>query len=205
MSTETAHTEYDLVEEAPKQRGFMDHTTRTSSAHANHASRLNAAHPSAAATLGGACLLVLRLALAFVFLYSGIAKLLDPQEFLFAVKAFKMLPTEPDFLITTTTYTVPIAEVLCGVLLVIGLWTRGAALLLGVMLVGFTIGIFSVLLRGLSIDCGCFGQWLPAEITWFSPLRNLIIFAPALILTIWGGGLFAADGRRWSLSRSRLA
>ncbi len=201
MSTDTAHTEYELVEEARPPRKFMDHSTTTSSAHANRRHAPAAEHPSALATLGATLLLILRLALALAFLYSGMAKLLDPQEFLFSVKAFKMLPTEPDFLITAVTYIVPIAEVLCGVLLVIGLWTRAAALLLGLLLIGFTIGIFSVLLRGLSIDCGCFGQWLPAEVTWFSPLRNLAFFLPALLLLIFGGGLFAADGRRWSLGK----
>lgn len=204
MSTDAVHTEYELVEEPQqklrKPRQFMDHSTTTSSAHAKQRrSAIAAQHPSTAATFGGTILLVLRLALALAFFYSGFAKLLDPQELLFAVKAFKILPTQPDLLITTATYTVPIAEVLCAVLLVIGLWSRAAGFLLSLMIVVFTAAIFSVLMRGLSIDCGCFGQWLPAEVTWLTPLRNLAFFIPALLIAIFGGGLFAADNRRCSL------
>jgi uncharacterized membrane protein YphA (DoxX/SURF4 family) len=202
VSTDAVQTEYELADEPqqqPKQRQFMDHSTASSSAHADYRrSTIAADHPSVAATVGGAVLLIVRLALALAFFYSGFAKLLDPQELLFAVKAFKILPTQPDLLITTATYTVPIAEVLCAVLLVIGLWSRAAGFLLALMIVVFTAAIVSVLLRGLSIDCGCFGQWLPSEVTWLTPLRNLAFFVPAALIAIFGGGLFAADNRRCS-------
>ena len=153
------------------------------------------APPGAWRILGRLILLILRLGLVAAFLYSSIAKLLDPQEFLFAVKAFEILPVQPDFLINFVTYTVPITELICGILLLFGFWSRAAGLMLSILLVVFTAAIFSVLARGLSIDCGCFGKWMPAHVTWLTPLRNLALFIPALLITIFGGGLLALDNR----------
>ena len=39
----------------------------------------------------------------------------------------------------------------------LGLLTRGAAVVSGLLFVAFIIGIASVWARGISIDCGCFG------------------------------------------------
>ena len=44
-----------------------------------------------------------------------------------------------------------------GVCLVLGLLTRGAAFVSGLLFVAFIIGIASVWARGITIDCGCFG------------------------------------------------
>ena len=44
-----------------------------------------------------------------------------------------------------------------GACLVLGLLTRGAAFVSGLLFVVFIIGIASVWARGIKIDCGCFG------------------------------------------------
>ena len=51
----------------------------------------------------------------------------------------------------------PILEVTIGTMLVLGLLTRGAAVVSALLFVAFIIGIASVWARGMSIDCGCFG------------------------------------------------
>ena len=51
----------------------------------------------------------------------------------------------------------PVLEVVVGAMLVLGLLTRGAAVLSSILFVGFIVGIASVWARGLTIDCGCFG------------------------------------------------
>ena len=55
-------------------------------------------------------------------------------------------------------YALPVLEVAVGLLLVLGLFTRGSAVVGGVLMVVFIIGIGSAWARGLSIDCGCFGD-----------------------------------------------
>jgi uncharacterized membrane protein YphA (DoxX/SURF4 family) len=53
--------------------------------------------------------------------------------------------------------TLPYLEVSLGVLLVLGFATRLAAALSAALLLVFIGGVISAAVRGLSIDCGCFG------------------------------------------------
>src|SRR5690606_41342203 len=52
----------------------------------------------------------------------------------------------------------PVGEVALGVLLVLALGTRLAAVMSGLMLIGFPIAIVSAWIRGLRIDCGCLSR-----------------------------------------------
>ena len=46
---------------------------------------------------------------------------------------------------------------LLAILLLLGLFTRLAALASGLLMTAFIVGIASVWIRGYTIDCGCFG------------------------------------------------
>ncbi len=99
--------------------------------------------------------LVARLALGGVMLVAGLLKVTKPEVSARAVQAYQLLPFD---LATYVGYGLPILEVVLGALLVLGLFTRTAAAVSGVLLVAFIIGIASAWARGLSIDCGCFGE-----------------------------------------------
>ena len=97
---------------------------------------------------------VLRLALAGIWLWTGIAKLVQPGGAREAIVAYRVFPTwSLDFL----GYALPAVEILLGALLLIGMFTRWAALATAVLMISFMIGIASVWIRGYSIDCGCTG------------------------------------------------
>ena len=98
--------------------------------------------------------LVARFALAAVFLISGGLKAADPRQTVVSVRAYDLFP---ESLVTLIAATLPYLEIALGLLLVVGLATRLAALLGAVMLVLFIAGVISAAVRGLSIDCGCFG------------------------------------------------
>jgi uncharacterized membrane protein YphA (DoxX/SURF4 family) len=51
----------------------------------------------------------------------------------------------------------PVLEVVIGLALIVGLLTRGAAVVSALLFVLFIIGIASVWTRGIEIECGCFG------------------------------------------------
>jgi hypothetical protein len=53
--------------------------------------------------------------------------------------------------------TLPYAEIYTGLLLCSGRWVRSAALLSVLMYSMFCVALLTAALRGLSIDCGCFG------------------------------------------------
>ena len=99
--------------------------------------------------------LLARLALGGVLVVAGLLKVAQPETSARAVRAYQLLPFD---LAGYVGYALPALEIAVGVLLVLGLFTRGSAIVGGVLMVAFTIGIASAWARGLSIDCGCFGH-----------------------------------------------
>src|SRR5687768_12512522 len=98
--------------------------------------------------------LAARLVVGTVWVVAGLLKLPDPAENVRAVRAYQLLP---EAVVPAVGYALPILELLLGICLVLGLLTRLNAVLSGVLLVGFIIGIASAWARGLEIECGCFG------------------------------------------------
>jgi len=98
--------------------------------------------------------LVARLGLAAVWLLSGFEKASDPRETIVAVRSYELLP---ESLVSTVAAMLPYLEISLGVLLVLGFATRLAAVLSAALLLVFIGGVISAAVRGLSIDCGCFG------------------------------------------------
>lgn len=149
--------------------------------------------------LGRLLLLVCRLAVAALFLFAAYQKLFapesGPQKFAMSINSFKILP---EHLVLLATGVIPWIEVLCGLLLIAGLWTRAAATLLSVMLIAFTIAVASVLLRNMSLTCGCFGKFsllCPHDkMTWCKVGENALILLPTLLVAVFGGGFLALDG-----------
>lgn len=98
--------------------------------------------------------LLARLVLGGVLLVAGALKVTSPEQSALAVRAYQLLPY--DFA-GYVGYALPIVEILTGVLLLLGLMTRPAAVVGALLMLAFVIGIASAWARGLSIDCGCFG------------------------------------------------
>lgn len=95
-----------------------------------------------------------RLATGGVWLVAGAVKLPDPYESLSAVRAYEILP---EAVVPLVGHTLPIVEVAVGLLLILGLLTRFGAVASAVLFAIFVAGIASVWMRGIEIDCGCFG------------------------------------------------
>ncbi|HOA57876.1 MAG TPA: DoxX family membrane protein [Dermatophilaceae bacterium] len=97
---------------------------------------------------------LLRLVLGGVILVAGALKVTNLGQSALAVRAYQLLPYD---LAGYVGYALPIIEIVIGLLLVLGLFTRMSALLGTLLMLAFVIGIASAWARGLSIDCGCFG------------------------------------------------
>ena len=98
--------------------------------------------------------LVARLVLGAVLLAAGGLKAFKPSEAASAVAAYKILPTNIAHILG---YALPWLEIAVGVLLIIGLSARFAAVVASIVMMVFVAAIISVWARGLLIDCGCFG------------------------------------------------
>ena len=101
--------------------------------------------------------LVLRVALGSVFIVSGFEKLMSPaQNFAAVIEKFEIIqgPTA-----SALAFTMPWAELLGGILFVLGLWTTASLSALWLMNTLFLGVLASALARKLPLDqCGCFGK-----------------------------------------------
>jgi len=126
---------------------------------------------------------VARLGLGGFVLAAGLAKVGDLPASVRAVRAYELLPESLAVLVGNT---LPLVEIILGVLLILGLFTRWAAAAAGLLLVVFVLGIASAWARGLSIDCGCFGGGgaIDPEDTRYLEeiLRDLALLAVAVFL-----------------------
>jgi uncharacterized membrane protein YphA (DoxX/SURF4 family) len=95
-----------------------------------------------------------RLVLAGVLIVAGALKIGTPALSVQAVHAYQLLP---DSFAKGLGYGLPVLEIVLGLLLVVGLLTRPVAVVAGLLMAAFIIGISSAWARGLRIDCGCFG------------------------------------------------
>jgi hypothetical protein len=71
---------------------------------------------------------------------------------------------------------------LSGLCLFLKSLERGALVLITLLLTVFTLALASALVRGLSIDCGCFGHTFISTGTVVPILRNLLLLSFAAFL-----------------------
>ncbi len=123
--------------------------------------------------------LLARIALAAVFLYAGVSKLLDPAAFAVSIENYRLLPCAPS---GWAALYLPWLETGCALGLFLPGLRLGAAALLAALCTGFCGFITSALVRGLDISCGCFGGAAEAR----SDLRlSLLRAALLLAVCVW--------------------
>ena len=98
--------------------------------------------------------LVFRLVLGGVLLIAGLLKYQHLDKSQMAVRAYELLPIA---LANFLGIVLPFLEIAVGILLIIGAAVRVSAIISGLLMFAFSIGIAQAWARGLSIDCGCFG------------------------------------------------
>ena len=114
--------------------------------------------------------LALRLYIGGLFIYASMYKITYPAEFAETIASYEMLPY---WSVNFIAVILPWVELICGILLVIGIRARTATVVIGSMLMLFTIGILVNLIRGAPISCGCF-HTIEDKISWWTALRDTI-------------------------------
>ncbi|HEX7358268.1 MAG TPA: MauE/DoxX family redox-associated membrane protein [Ignavibacteriaceae bacterium] len=129
-------------------------------------------------------LLSLRLVIGFIFIYAGAEKIADPESFAISISNYRLLPA---ITLNFLAVTLPWIELVSGVLLVFGVSVKENSAIIFSMLLVFTIGIVISLLRGLSIDCGCFGKG--TQIGLLKLGENLLMLVGLFLLIVFGSDL----------------
>lgn len=155
--------------------------------------------------------LLLRFALGGLFLFSAWQKLkpgnppepAGSQTFALSVKAFEILP---DSVIPYMASGIAWTELLCAIAIILGLYTRAATTILILAVISFTIGVISVIQRGLPITCGCFGKFklfCDGPVSWCKVGENSVFLIALVVLFTLNSGRFAFDsltaGRKQSV------
>jgi rhodanese-related sulfurtransferase/uncharacterized membrane protein YphA (DoxX/SURF4 family) len=125
---------------------------------------------------------IVRILVGLFFLFSGAVKLVDLQSFRDAIVMFDVLPKQ---FINITTVTIPSAELVCGLALLLNSFKRAALSILTFLVAVFITAIAVNLLKGRSFECGCLGFLkITDDISWFSVLFDSGILTVIVLLFI---------------------
>ncbi|WP_337866170.1 MauE/DoxX family redox-associated membrane protein [Ignavibacterium sp.] len=133
-------------------------------------------------------LLVARFIIAIVFIYAGAEKISDPNSFSQSIYNYRILPAE---LINIFAIILPWIELIAGILLLFGISVRENSALIGSLLLIFIILIGISMIRGLDINCGCFGKGTP--LGWRKIGENTFMLIITLALMAFGSKKFSLN------------
>jgi uncharacterized membrane protein YphA (DoxX/SURF4 family) len=140
--------------------------------------------------------MVLRVAVGLLFVGAGASKIGHADLFAAQITAFGLVPHP---LVAALALLLPFLEILLGGYLVLGLYTRVAAIIAVVQLAIFAGAIGSAVARGLSLSCGCFGPSDTTVTSWPEVARDLTLAAVAAFVAWRAPGMLALDRRMGNL------
>jgi uncharacterized membrane protein YphA (DoxX/SURF4 family) len=121
----------------------------------------------------------LRIFLGVIFVYSSADKVLEPDRFAIAIRGYQILPLG---LTNLAALVIAWGELLSGIMLIFGVFTRKAAAAVLILLLVFTVAIVTTMVRGVVVDCGCFANEGGSQTGFHLVLRNLFLLATALMV-----------------------
>ncbi len=98
--------------------------------------------------------LAVRLAMGIIMIAAAVPKMIDIDQSVRAVRAYRLLPEAVVPLVGTA---LPYFELVFGLILIAGVFVRWSAILWLLLMAGFVSGVAWAWYKGYSIDCGCFG------------------------------------------------
>ena len=128
--------------------------------------------------------LALRLGLGGLFLYAAVEKVLHPAAFAIAVRGYKIIPFAYSNLFALA---LSWSELFAAVALILGVFTRKAAGAVFILVTVFIAAVSMALVRGMVVDCGCFGEG-GSSTSWLLIARNVLLLAGAYLVIRYNDG-----------------
>jgi uncharacterized membrane protein YphA (DoxX/SURF4 family) len=136
--------------------------------------------------------LACRLVIGVSLIYASLDKISHPDRFAEILRGYELLPAR---LVRPFAHLVPWGEILIGAALILGVFTRVAAVAGAALFGVFAGAVASAVLRGLEIACGCFTTKAGAEpANWTTVSRSLFfLLLSLLVVSRRGEGPLALD------------
>ena len=83
------------------------------------------------------------------------------------------------------------SEAVAGIMLILGVMTKRAAGAILLMLVMFTVAVLTTMIKGLVVDCGCFGPDDNQATSLPLVIRNLFLIAAAVMVMLFDRGAWS--------------
>jgi len=136
-----------------------------------------------------------QLALGVFFVAAALPKIVDPPSFAHMVYNYRIVPGAA---INLMAVVMPWIELLCGLALILGIWTAAARSIIAAMLLTFIAAISINLARGNAIDCGCFD---PSP----RPKSRAERLDDMRFVILRDAGMLLMVGQLWYAERKRIA
>ncbi len=124
---------------------------------------------------------VIRILVGLVFFASGLFKIIDISSFKDIVISLGLFNDSLSFL---TSIIIPVLELLLGLLLLLGIYTRVIAIHINVLIILFSWVTFYVLNNKPELLCGCFGKFFNLTFSTYHFIVLLVLFIFNLILIV---------------------
>jgi putative oxidoreductase len=136
-----------------------------------------------------------RLWVGVIWILAAWHKILYPAKFALSIATYQILPLE---YINLLAITLPWLELITGVTIIVGFWTRASALCVAGMAVMFIVALIMAIRGQVQMtSCGCFAADAEAAmktIGWDYVYRDVAYLAAAGYVALFDGGRIGVDG-----------
>lgn len=128
--------------------------------------------------------IISRLVIGIMLIYAAVGKIKNPFNFSLLISGYEIVDLGVSKL---TAIALPWIELTTGIFLVLGWWLRAASFIATGLFLIFIIVIGLALIRGLEIECGCFGLLGEGQISFRLLLRDVISGLMAILIFVDSG------------------
>lgn len=150
--------------------------------------------PTLGATTGlmGVAVLIVRVFIGGLLVVTGALKVGHPAALAASIAGFRLLPAA---VVGPFAVALPYVELLLGIYLIAGLFTRIVATLAAAQFLLYSGAMASAVMRHIPADCGCFGPGDSSVADWPHVAFDLALAAGSIFVACAAPGALAFDRR----------